>query len=111
MSIEIALVSHECEDAIGGEKDVAQMLSKAFKAAKGHWMVLDKDPQLKGALNAVLRKMGDEHPDRQRLETEIRLLSQLNAMFSAARTGLSVGLPDFPEDFEAIGVMKLWEAA
>lgn len=105
------LVSAECEHAIGDEKDTAQMLSRAFKAARNHWMVLDDDPQLRGALNAVLIKMGDEHPDRKRLETEIDMLSKLNAFLTAAQSGLSVDVPEPPDEYEPIGVMKLWHAA
>lgn len=64
-TVGISLVSAECEGAIGDERDTVKMLEKAFAAAKHHWMILDPDPQLKGALNAVLVKMGDEHADRQ----------------------------------------------
>jgi hypothetical protein len=111
MSALIALVSHECEHAIGDERDTVEMLKKAFTAAKCHWMVLDQDPQLKGALNAVLKKMGDEHPDRQRLETEVRILGQFSAMLQAAQAGLDVSPPEVPEGHESIGVMKLWHEA
>ena len=111
-TVEISLVSHECVDAICDERDVAKMLTLAFKAARNHWMVLQDDPQLKGALNAVLKKMGDEHPDRARLETELRLLGQFNAWLRAAEVGLSASPPEIPEGYEApIGVMELWRAS
>ena len=110
-TVSISLVSHECEGAIGDERDAAKMLSLAFKAAKNHWMVLDMDPQLKGALNAVLVKMGEEHPDRQRLETDIRLLGQLNAWLQAAQAGLSASPPEIPDGHESFGIMGLWHVA
>lgn len=110
-NVEIRLVSHECELAIGDATDPVEMLSRAFKAAKHHWMVLAPDPQLKGALNAVLTKMGDQHPDKRRLETEISLLGQMNAWLQAAQAGLSASPPEIPEGYEAIGVMKLWYEA
>ncbi len=109
--VEISLVSLECEGAIGDATDAEEMLRRAFKAAKHHWMVLDADPQLKGALNAVLVKMGDSHPDKQRLETEIRLLGQFNAWLAAAQAGLQASPPEVPEGHESIGVMKLWQEA
>jgi hypothetical protein len=110
-TVSISLVSHECESAIGDEKDVPEMLRKAFKAAKNHWMVLEMDPQLKGALNAVLVKMGDSHPDRARLETDIRLLGQFNAFIQAAQSGLSVDVPEIPKGHESFGIMKIWHEA
>ena len=110
-NVAIALVSAECETAIRDETDTTEMLRKSLKAARRHWMILDEDPQLKGALNAVLKKMGDSHPDRDRLETEIRMLSQFSAFLSAAQAGLAVEPPSLPEGFEALGVMKLWHEA
>lgn len=109
--VEINLVSMECENAIGDATDVPEMLRRAFKAATNHWMVLQPDPQLKGALNAVLKKMGDEHPDYKRLETEIRLLGQFNAWLNAAQAGLVATPPEVPEGHESFGVMKFWREA
>jgi hypothetical protein len=109
--LSIQMVSIECERAIGDERDATEMLRKAFAEAKHHWMVLEPDPQLKGALNAVLTKMGDEHPDKARLETEIRLLQAMNAFLAAAQAGLSPSIPEVPEGYEPIGVVKLWKEA
>lgn len=110
-NLSIGLVSAECEHAIGDERDTVQMLSKAFKAAKNHFMIMEPDPQFKGALNAVLVKMGDEHPDKERLTTEIKLLGQFSAWFQAIRSGLSASPPEPPEGFEAIGIRKIWDEA
>lgn len=110
-TVSISLVSHECESAIGDEKDTTEMLKKAFAAAKNHWMVLDPEPQFSGALNAVLVKMGNEHQDRERLEQEIRLLSQLGAFLQACQSGISASPPEIPEGFQAFGVRKLFEEA
>jgi len=107
----IALVASECEHAIGDTKEVPEMLRKAFKAAKGHWMVLQPDPQLKGALAAVLRKMGEDHPDYERLTTDIKLLGQFNAWLQAAQSGLEVMPPTIPDGHETFGIMKLWHEA
>jgi len=108
-TLSIGLVSHDCESAIGDERDTVQMLTKAFKAAKNHWMVLDSEPQFGGALNAVLVKMGQDHPDKQRLTTEIELLGKFNAFLRAAQMGLSPDVPEVPEGFQAFGIRKLWE--
>ena len=109
--VSISLVSAECESAIGDETDTKEMLRKAFAAAKHHWMVLEPDPQLKGALNAVLRKLGEGSPDRERLETEIRMIGKFNAWLNAASAGLSVSPPEVPEGHEPFGVMALWHEA
>jgi hypothetical protein len=109
--VSIRLVSIDCEHEIGDEKDTVQMLRKAFAAAKHHFMITEADPQFKGALNAVLVKMGDEHPDRQRLETEIGLLGKFNAFLRAAQAGLNPDIPEVPEGFEAFDLNKLWTEA
>jgi hypothetical protein len=108
--VEIRLVSMECESAIGDATDVPEMLKLAFSAAKKHWMVLDKDPQLKGALNATLTKLKGR-PEFERLEKEIELLAQFNAFLSAAQMGLNPEVPEIPEGFEPYGIMKLWQEA
>jgi len=110
-TVSISLVSSECVHAIGDEKHVAEMLRKAFKDAKHHWMVLEEDPQLKGALNAVLTKLGEDHPDYKRLSTEIEILAKFNAWMRAAQMGVAGDPPSLPDGFEAIGVMKLWHEA
>lgn len=107
-NIEIALVSTECLHEIGNVTTVEEMLQRAFAAAKNHWGVLDRDAQLKGALNAVLTKMSEDHPDRGRLLAEIRLLGQFNSWLQAAQAGLSVEPPEIPEGIELFGIMKLW---
>jgi len=111
-TLEIGLVSASCESAIGDERNTEQMLRKAFAEAKDHFMVTNTDSQLKGALNAVLLKMGEEHPDRKRLEFEITMLGKLSALLHAAQAGLSVSMPETveppTEDYRPIGVMRLW---
>lgn len=107
----IALVSAECEGAIRNETDTTEMLRKAFKAAKHHWMVLDPDPQMKGALNAVLQKLGEGHADYERLSAEIKLMARVNAWLHASAAGVAGDFPEIPDGYEAIGVMKLWQEA
>lgn len=109
--VSINLVSHECMRAIGDEKDTAEMLRRAFKGAKSHWMVMDPDSQLKGALNAVLTKLGQEHPDYSRLETEIGLLAKMSAWMAAAQMGVAGDPPQIPDGYSGLGVMKLWQEA
>jgi hypothetical protein len=110
-TLSISMISMECEAAIGDEKDAKEMLRKAFKAARHHWMVLDQGPQFSGALNAVLVKMGDDHPEQERLRTEVKLLSQFNSFLQAAQAGLNPDVPEVPEGFEAFGIRKLFDEA
>jgi hypothetical protein len=107
-TVEIGLVSLDAELAIGDEKDPIEMMRKAFAAAKGHWMVLDRDKQFKGALNAVLQKLGSGTPAFERLTEEIKLIGQFNAFIQANQAGLSVDIPEVPEGLEPFGVMKIW---
>lgn len=106
--VEILLVSASCESEIGDATEVPEMLRRVFVVAKDHYMVRDPDVQIKGALNAVLKRIGADSPDGQKLTTEIQLLGKMNAWLRAAQAGLSVDPPEVPEGYEPFGIMKLW---
>jgi len=107
----ISLVAMECKEAIGDATDVPEMLRRAFKAAKNHWMVLEPEPQLQGALAAVLTKLGEGTPEYERLHTEIEIIAKFNAWLRAAQMGVAGDPPVVPEGHEGYGVMKEWQAA
>ena len=107
--VSISLVSLDCERAIQDCTEVPDMLAKAFKEARGHWMVVDEDPQMKGALNAVLKKVAEQPELTERLTQELRLIGQMNAWLHAAQMGVAGDVPTMPEGFEGFGVMKLWQ--
>lgn len=75
----IGLVALEAEDAAKNEPTLEGKLRAAMKAAANHWMVLDRDLQLKGALAAVLTLVGVDSADGQRIQHELRLHRALNA--------------------------------
>lgn len=106
--ISIALVSADCESAIRGIKDIREMLRKAFAAARKHWMVLDPDQQLKGALSAVLKTLPDDDSDRARLVAEIELMSKFSVWLAAVKAGVAGDPPTVPDGFDRIGVIGLW---
>ena len=111
MSVEIALVAAECKSSIKDEMSLRDRLVAAFGRAKNHWMVLDKDKQMQGAVAAVLNSYPEEHADRQRLMTELEVMGKFNAFLMAAQSGLTVTPPELPDGFEAIGLRKLWADA
>ena len=105
--VEISLVMHECKDVVARAATTEEKLRGAFKAARGHWMVLNETHQFKGALAAVLDAIQGT-PDYDRLAEEIRIVGQFNAFLQAAQSGLDVKMPDLNEDVKPFGIVGMW---
>lgn len=106
----LSLVVSECErpvkDCAGGLED---KLRAAMNAAKDHWMVLDKDTQLRGAIGAVMIHYGQDSEEYRRLAYEVDALRKLSAFLTAAQAGLDVSIPELGgERPERIGIVDLW---
>src|SRR5712671_2824152 len=82
----LSLVVSECEHLVkectGGLED---KLRAAMNAAKDHWMVLDKDVQLRGAIGAVMLHYGKDSEEYKRLAFEVEQLRKLSAFLTAAQ--------------------------
>lgn len=109
----LSLVATECkryvEECPGGLED---KLRAAMGAAKNHWMVLDKDTQLRGAIGAVMLYYPKDTEEYKRLAYEVSALRKLSAFLSAAQAGLEVSVPeDEEEKQQPVGIMKLWQEA
>ena len=112
--VEISLVATEARTACEGESDLTERGRKAMRAARDHWMVLDPDLQLRGALVAAVdASQGDE---RTRLERSIELLGQVSTAIAASQSGVPVDWEEMlnqqkameDEDFEPLPIIKLW---
>ena len=89
-------------------KDVTSMFRLAFKDASEYLMSTDDDVRFKGGIGAVMLHLGTDHPEYKRIEIELEQLKTL----SAAMSGIPVDwaqTPTMPDDFEAIGIVKLWK--
>src|SRR5882762_5263519 len=106
----LSLVVSECErhvkDCPGGLED---KLRAAMNAAKDHWMVLDKDTQLRGAIGAVMLHYGKDSEEYKRLAYEVDALRKLSAFLSAAQAGLNVSAPELEaERPKRVGIIDMW---
>lgn len=105
----LALVMAECRGPVDRcTGDIKDKLRAAMQAAKGHWMVLDHDTQLRGAIGAVMEHYGKDSPEWERLSAEVEMLRKFSAFLQAAQSGLQCDPPELPEGHEAIGIMGLW---
>lgn len=110
----LAIVAMEAGIACKGEPDLIKRIKKAMRSARGHWMVLDPEIQLRGALAAALQE--SEGADRERLETSVERLKKASALIAALTAGVTVDFDALAEDdpsedgVEDIPILKLWEA-
>lgn len=105
--VELMIVATEAKAKLKGITDLEERLLAAMRASKDHWMVLDKEVQLRGAI-AVLMILEDEgnDEDRDRINEELRALQTLNA----AASGISVDFSALGALKNPVGLIRLWEA-
>ncbi len=111
--VEMSIVAAEAKTACKDEPDLIERIKKAMRSARNHWMVLDPEIQLRGALAAALTE--SEGADRERLERSIERLKKASAILSALASGVpvdfdAVELPSDEDNAETIPILKLWEA-
>jgi hypothetical protein len=105
----LMLVVSEAQHAIKGKTgDVRTILRSAMEATKDHWMCLDEDTQMLGAIAAAMQHFGEGSPEYEQLKSEVLLLRQFSALIHAAQSGLHVAMPEVDESAARIGIMKLW---
>lgn len=85
-----------------------ELLTVAFKKAKGFWLTTDDNVRLQGGIIAVGNHLGMDHPDFERLSKEMKVLGAL----SAATSGVPVDFAALGEpDPNPIGVLALYRNA
>jgi hypothetical protein len=106
----LALVVQSCESAVKNcNGDLKSKLLVAMKEAKNHFMVTDKDTQLRGAIGAVMSFYGKDSDEWRRLEREVDMLRKFSAFLQATQSGLVVEPPELDESAEPpIGILGMW---
>jgi hypothetical protein len=108
----MAIVATEAKHAAEREPTLEGKLRAAMKVAANHWMVLDRDVQLKGALAAVLQVVGIESGEGQRIQHELRLHRALSAAASGVPVDFAALLGDEDEPRpEPVRIADLWREA
>ena len=100
--VQVALVQMEAEHAITPGAPIEQRLREAMKSAANHWMVLDADMQLRGAVAAVANTGTEE--EREAVIAEWKALAAL----SAAMSGLPIDMGQVAMPEKPIGIAGLW---
>lgn len=103
--VKAMLVYNECVYHVDENDSLEDKLHSAFMAAQNHWMVLDENPQMMGAVLAVHEKSSEE--DQARLKAEIDVIKSLNAVISGVPVDMASVL-DRIQDVEPIGLNRIW---
>lgn len=108
----IGLVAAEARGAISKDTPLAANVEAAMRVAANHWMVLDRDLQLKGALAALLLEYPETTPEGERLRHEVAAMRKLSGMIHALQSGVPVGLEAMAAEptpeYERVGIADAW---
>ena len=100
----LALVVAESEGAVVPGETLKERLTAAMRKAQGHWMVLDKDTQFRGAIGAVLKTATEE--EKAEILKELEGLRMISALIS----GVPVDLESLEDKGPNVGLLGLWRA-
>ena len=105
----LAIVATEAKQAAQKETTLEGRLRAAMNAVKDHWMVTDDDVRFQGAVAGA--HMLSDDSDKKRIEFELRFLRTMSAASSGVPVNLGALLEEAGEDYEPIGLTKLWHEA
>ena len=106
------IVAQIAQSSIDAEAPLKDMLKQALKGAIENGLTTDENTNYRGALAAVLVALvkNDRHEDKEKLEKELEAIKSMNALLSGVPVDISTMMERAGgEDFEAIGIMKLWD--
>ena len=107
----LSIVAAECKDPCANESDLLERIKKAMKpVANGHWMVMDEDMCMRGALAAVLLDPETTEDDKRRITFTLEQLHAIGAMISGVPVDVERAL-DNPDEIEPVPLVKLWHEA
>ena len=98
----LAIAGTEAERACKGIEDLQERCKAAMQATRNHWLVTDEDERFHAAVAAIYATSDENTQDR--IRKELNILRTL----SAGATGVVVQFPDV-EEFEPIGLLRLWQ--
>jgi hypothetical protein len=109
----ISIVATEARAAMPKDGTMEAKAEAAMRSAANHWMVLDPELQLKGALGALLLEYPEASPEGTRLRAELKAMQKLSAIIQASRAGIPINLESIAAeptpDFERIGLADIWQ--
>ncbi len=107
----LSIVAAECKGPCANEPDLLERIKKAMvPVANGHWMVMDDDLCLRGALAAVLLDPETTEDDKRRITFTLEQLRSVSAMMSGVPVDVEQALAN-PEEIEPVPLIKLWQEA
>ena len=107
----LSIVAAECRGPCANEPDLLERIKKAMQpVANGHWMVMDDDLCLRGALAAVLLDPETTEDDRLRITFTLEQIRSLGALISGVPVNVEQALAN-PDEIEPVPLIKLWQEA
>ena len=98
----IMIAATDAMDACKGKKTLKAKLLAAMRAVKDHWLLTNKDEQFIAAIGGVAEISSED--DKHQILTEAKFLKAI----TSALNGGGVVLPQPPDGFKPIGLIKMW---
>lgn len=107
----LMIIAQECRAACAGEVNLVARLRKAMGAvASGHWLTIDDDMCLRGAVAGVMLADETTDEDKQRIKTTLLQLRSLAALLSGVPVDIESMANSVAED-KPLPLLKLWHEA
>lgn len=100
------IAATEAQQAAEKHVDLPDKVRAAFAETKHHWLVSDANERIQAALAGVLLNVADNEQMRVRLEYEIAVFQAITSAETFDFTALVI-----PENYQPIGLAKLWQEA
>lgn len=104
----LSIIAAECGAACKDEPDLIKRIKKAMApVANGHWMSLDEDTNIRGAIAAVLLSPETTEDDKKRIEFTFSQIRALAALTSGVPVNMAAVAAN-PEEIKPISLVSLW---
>lgn len=108
ITLQMRIAMAEAASSVKKAEGIEAKFKAAANVTRGHWMCTDEDQQFRAAVGAVMIDYGASSPEFARIDAEMTSIEMLNAIITAAQSGVGISLPDELPDFERVGLLDMW---
>ncbi len=107
----LSLIAAECQKPCANEPDLLERIKKAMRpVANGHWITMDEDLCIRGALGAVLLDPETTEDDKQRIVFTLEQFRSISAIMSGVPVDVERAMSN-PDEIKPVPLIKLWQEA
>lgn len=107
----IAITAQDISQEIDTSLSLVDRLKFAMHQARNHWMAIDDEDQIMGAIGAVLLTYPGSSEEYIHIKWELEQIRKLSLILTKAQKNEPYDVDSFVDGYdkyEPIGIMKLW---